>query len=104
MTAVLSVGEDVSGLGQHRVRDRHVRRLNAPLGSEKVDFAPVLPRLQRFPVDVGGKAHAEPLVEMDADDRHARAAREERSILPQGAVGRIVLVADFQRFDVDGPR
>ncbi len=104
MAAVLGVGEDVPGLGQYCMRNRHVGRFDAPLGGEEVDFAPVLPRLERFPVDVGGKAYAETLVEMDADHRHSRAAREERSILPQGAVGRIVLVADFQRFDVDGPR
>ena len=99
MTAVFGVGEHVARFAQNVLRKRLLGRRDAAFLREKTRFAPVFPRLERLAVDFGRKPNAETLIDVNADDENPRTAREVGSVLPQGAVGRVVVLSDSQRFD-----
>ena len=46
MAAIFRFGEDVARFGKHGFRERLARRLDRALLGQKIDFAPVFPRLQ----------------------------------------------------------
>ena len=68
MTAIFRFRENVAGFGKNSRRERPARGLDRALVGQKLDFAPVLPRFERLTFKRCRKAHAEALIEMQADD------------------------------------
>ncbi len=104
MTAVFRIGEHLARFAEDVRGERAIGKRNGTECRQKARLAPIFPRFERLVLDVGGKTNAKALIQMHSDNRDARPAWEIGSILPQRSVGRVVVFADFKRFDRRVPR
>ena len=100
VTAVLGVVEDFARFEQHVARQCGTG-FNRALFREEVELVPVLPRLERFAVDLGRKPNAEALFDVQPRDLDARTAREVCPVFPERSVRRVVVLPD--EYLVDRP-